>query len=89
MRPGRAADHSPPSSATVMEEYRYISEHPLGVTGPVTGTLYLTIVCVLNTSKSSFGYVSVHRLRVISFVIISDEIQSTGLVVTTDTCLNK
>ena len=34
VRPGRAADHSPPSSAAVME-------HPLGHTGPVTGTLYL------------------------------------------------
>ena len=34
MRPGRAADHSPPSSAAVMEG-------PLGHTGPVTGSLYL------------------------------------------------
>jgi len=39
--PGRAADHSPPSSATVMEEYSYTSTHPLGHTGPVTGSLYL------------------------------------------------
>ena len=31
--PGRAADHSPPSSAAVMEEYSYTSTH----TGPVTG----------------------------------------------------
>jgi len=30
MRPGRAADHSPPSSAEVMEEYSYNSTHPLG-----------------------------------------------------------
>jgi len=35
--PGRAADHSPPSSAAVMEE----STHPLGHTGPVTESLYL------------------------------------------------
>ena len=42
VRPGRAADHSPPSSAAVMEQYSYISTHPLGHTGPVTGSLYLT-----------------------------------------------
>ena len=41
VRPGRAADHLPPSSAAVMEEYSYTSTHPLGHTGPVTGTLYL------------------------------------------------
>ena len=34
MRPGRAADHSHPSSAAVMEDL-------LGQTGPVTGSLYL------------------------------------------------
>jgi len=38
---GRAADHSPPSSAAVMEQYSYTSTHPLGHTGPVTGSLYL------------------------------------------------
>ena len=42
MRPGRAADHSPPSSAAVMEEHSYTSTHPLGNTGPVTGSLYFT-----------------------------------------------
>ena len=41
VRPGRAADHSPPSSAAVMEEYSYTSTHTLGHTGPVTGSLYL------------------------------------------------
>ena len=41
MRPGHAADHSPPSSAAVMEEYSYTSTHPLGNTGSVTGSLYL------------------------------------------------
>ena len=41
VRPGRAADHSPTSSAVVMEEYSYNSTHPLGHTGPVTGYLYL------------------------------------------------
>ena len=40
VRPGRAADHSPPSSAAVMEEYSYTSTHHLGHTGPVTGSLY-------------------------------------------------
>jgi len=41
VRPGRAADHSPPSSAAVMEELSCTSTHPLGHTGPVTGSLYL------------------------------------------------
>ena len=36
VRPGRVSDHSPPSNAAVMEE-----NHPLGHTGPVTGSLYL------------------------------------------------
>ena len=43
MRPGRAGDHSPPSIAVVMEEESYTSTHPLGHTGPVTGSLYLFI----------------------------------------------
>ena len=47
MRPGRAADHSPPSSAAVMEEYSYTSTHPLGHTGPVMGSLYLYL-CLRN-----------------------------------------
>ena len=41
MRPGRAVEHSPPSSATVIEEYSYTSTHPVGHTGPVKGSLYL------------------------------------------------
>ena len=41
MRPGRAADHSPPSSAAVMEEWSCNSTHPLGHTGLVTESLYL------------------------------------------------
>ena len=41
VQPGRAADHSPPSSAAVMEEYSYTSTHPLGHIGPVTGSVYL------------------------------------------------
>jgi len=39
VRPVRAADHSPPSSAAVMEEESYNPTHPLGHTGPVTGSL--------------------------------------------------
>jgi len=41
VRPGRAADHSPPSSAAVMEEYSYTSTHPLVHIGPAMGSLYL------------------------------------------------
>ena len=43
MRPGLAADHSPPSSAAVMEEWSYTSTHPLGHTGLVTGSLFLLL----------------------------------------------
>ena len=43
MRPGRTADHSPPSSAAVMEEYSYTLTHPLGHTGRVKRSLYLYI----------------------------------------------
>jgi len=46
VRPGRAADHSPPSSAAFMEEYGYTSTHPLGHTGPVMGSLYLYLVTI-------------------------------------------
>jgi len=49
VRPGRAADHSPPSSAAVMEQYSYTSTHPLGHTGPVTGSLYRLVVAVKDT----------------------------------------
>jgi len=64
VRPGRAADHSPPSCAAVMEEQSYTSTHPLGHTGPITGTLYLyllytaltvislRILCVILTKTS-------------------------------------
>ena len=41
VRPERPADHSPPSSGAVMEEYSYTSTHPLGHPGPVKGSLYL------------------------------------------------
>jgi len=37
----RAADHSPPSSTAVMEEYSYTSTHTVGHNGPVTESLYI------------------------------------------------
>ena len=48
VRPWRAADHSPPSSAAVMEEQSYTSTHPLGHTGPVTGKRYLYLYLQIN-----------------------------------------
>jgi hypothetical protein len=42
VRPGRAADHSPPSSAVIIADYSYTSTHPLGHTGPVTGLFTFT-----------------------------------------------
>jgi hypothetical protein len=39
-RPGRAAEHSPPSSAVVMEEWSYKTTHHLDHTETVTGSLY-------------------------------------------------
>jgi len=59
VRPGRAAEHSLPSSATLMEEYSYTSTHPMGHTGPVTGSLYLylftvSIMTVIANPKISF-----------------------------------
>jgi hypothetical protein len=41
VRPGRAADYSPPSSAEALEEYSYTSTPLWATTGPVTGLLYL------------------------------------------------
>ena len=49
-RPGRVADHSPPSSATVKKEYSYTSTPPMGRTACTEsqclykGTLYLYIL---------------------------------------------
>jgi len=55
VRPGHAADHSPPSSAAVMEQYSYTSTHPLGHTGPVTGSLYIlytyVYIYIYNTNE--------------------------------------
>jgi len=41
VRPGRAADHSSPSSAEVLEELSYTSTPLWATTGHVTGLLYL------------------------------------------------
>ena len=41
MRPGRDADHSPPSSAKVLEEKSYTSTQIRSTAGHVTGLLYL------------------------------------------------
>jgi len=53
LRPGRAADHSPPSSTEgSRKEYSYTCTHSLGHTGPVTGSLYFTFYHILNPLKS-------------------------------------
>ena len=57
MRPGRAADHSPPSSDAVMEEESYTSTHPLGHTGPVTGSLYLIYIYIKRFSSHGEKFV--------------------------------
>ena len=61
MRPGCAADHSPPSSAAVMEEYSYTCTHPLGHTGPVTVSLYL-FLCAPNKIQ----FITSSKLRQVS-----------------------
>jgi len=53
VRPGRAADHSPPSNAAVMEEYSYTSTHSLGHTGPVTGSLYLYLYIYIYVNNNT------------------------------------
>ena len=61
MRPGRAADHSPPSSAAVMEEKSYTSTHHQGHSGPVTGSLYLYLFTRVNTRKPVMLFFCVTR----------------------------
>jgi len=43
VRPGRAADQSPPSSAEIMEEKIYTPTHPLGHNRACNGVTLLTI----------------------------------------------
>ena len=57
VRPGRAADHSPASSAAVLEEQSYTSTHPLGHTGPVKESLYL---CFIYTCIYSALYIYIY-----------------------------
>ena len=71
MRPGRAADPSPPSSAAVMEEKGYTSTHPLGHTGPVTGSLYLYLLLI-------YIYIYIGMLLFNSTRIISTDVQTTS-----------
>src|SRR5215510_3117456 len=40
-RPGRGADHPPPSSAEVTKRYSYTSFYPLGQFRPVTGIILI------------------------------------------------
>jgi hypothetical protein len=47
----------PPSSAAVMEEYSYTSTHPLGHTGPVTGSLYHYLFLILYYHCVTFAYI--------------------------------
>jgi len=63
VQPGRAADHSPPSSAAVMEEQSYTFTHPLGHTGPVTGTLYLYFTLLVNQTNHLTHYCIVYRMK--------------------------
>ena len=58
VRPGRAADHSLPSSATVMEQYSYTSTHRLGHTEI---TLLFFTVCPWGRD-SSVGIVTCYGL---------------------------
>ena len=58
VRPGRAADHSPPSSAAVMEEQSYTSTHPLGHNRACNGiTLPLSSHLIPNTGFSDRFFV--------------------------------
>jgi len=70
VRPGRAADHSPPSNAAVMEEYSYTSTHSLGHTGPVTGSLYLYLyiyIYMLIITQTYFtGEITLHVAQIVN-----------------------
>jgi hypothetical protein len=49
VRPGRDADHTPPSSAEVEKEMSYTSTHPMGPPGPVTGFPFSPLLTVTLT----------------------------------------
>ena len=64
MRPGRAADHSPPSSAGLMEEQSYTSTHPLGHMSERLGMsvmLYVVIVRQLLRQPCKAGIINARR----------------------------
>jgi len=70
---GACCDHSPPSTAVVMEEQSYISTHPLGHTGPVTGSLYLYLYCRrIKISGPREGHTKRNRTRTILLVTYLD-----------------
>jgi len=58
---GRAADHSSPSSAAVMEEYSYTPTHLLGHTGSVTGSLYLFLLS-LNATEGCWAVSTISHI---------------------------
>jgi len=55
VRPGRAAEHSPPSSAAVMEEQSYTSTHLLGHAGTVTGKIFFYDFYFINQTRVDFA----------------------------------
>ena len=50
-RPGRDADHTPPSSAAVKKALIYTSTHPVGLPGPVTGFPLPFVQLSMSSSK--------------------------------------
>ena len=69
VRPGRAADHSPPSTAEVMEEYSYTSTHPLGHNRVCNGaTLPFTMkIKLFWDTRQSAGYFDIIFSYSVSF----------------------
>jgi hypothetical protein len=68
VRPGRAADRSPPSSAAVMEEKSYTSTHPLGHTGPVTGSLYFLYYVSIQEYDRTYRSLKLQEFKVMTTV---------------------
>ena len=70
VRPERAADHSPPSSAAVMEELSYTSTHPLGPHWACNGiTLPLPFYCNMKfLGMLSFKDITVIFLQQLMFM---------------------
>jgi len=69
--PRHAADHSPPSSATVMEEYSYTSTYLCATTRPVMGTLYLRqAVCNMHQDNRFYNLQKDVHCSSIAFCIL-------------------